>query len=314
MTIKRILCPTDFSSLSQHALEHAVALAQWYGARITVLHVDALIALPAAPMGFSAAFTSLHPDREALTTELSRFTMPLAAGIVPVQTLIAEGPPAHVICEKAVELRADLIVLGTHGRGGLEHLALGSVAETVLRKAPCPTLIVPPAVEHAARPIQFRRVLCPIDFGPSTTAALRAAASLAREAGARFTVLHVLEPLDHESLVVPVPFSVPEYHRLREQQALEQLDRCLVAEGALADAVQMTTRGKPSTQIVRVAQEMRADLILMGIGGGGALRRILLGSTTHAVVREAHCPVLTIRATEAMPDFDTLDVIHAAAR
>jgi nucleotide-binding universal stress UspA family protein len=59
---------------------------------------------------------------------------------------------------------------------------------------------------------------------------------------------------------------------------------------------------------------MRADLILMGIGGGGALRRILLGSTTHAVLREAPCPVLTMRATEAMPDFETLDVIHAAAR
>jgi nucleotide-binding universal stress UspA family protein len=185
--------------------------------------------------------------------------------------------------------------MGTHGRGGFEHLVLGSVTEKVLRKADCPVLIVPPAVARPAGPIQFDRILCPLDFGPVSAMALRHAVAMARETGAHLTVLHVLEPLEDEPRVVPV--AVPEYRRLREEQAREDLHRALSAEEH-ADTVGMLAPGKPYREIVRVARETSADLILMGVAGGGTLRRLFLGSTTNHVVREATCPVLTMRAPQ----------------
>ena len=146
--IKRILCPTDFSECSRHALDHAAALAQWYGARITVLHVNELIPHSPTPWGPSS---TMFPSPTEIASALARFVEPLSHGVVPVETLSAEGDPVRIIVAKATELSCDLIVLGTHGRGGFSILVLGSVTEKVLRKAACPVLIVPPAGSRLAR-------------------------------------------------------------------------------------------------------------------------------------------------------------------
>ncbi len=251
----------------------------------------------------------MSPSPTEIASALARFVEPLSQGVLPVETLSEEGDPVRIIVAKATELSCDLIVLGTHGRGGFEHLVLGSVTEKVLRKAACPVLIVPPAVTQPARPIQFKRILCPLDFGPSSGMALRQALAVARETGAHLTVLHVLEPLEDEPRVVPV--AVPEYRRLREEQAREDLHRALSAEEH-AETVGMLVTGNPYREIVRVARETSTDLIFMGVAGGGTLRRLFLGSTTNHVVREATCPVLTLRAPQSTEHTSSEELVETA--
>jgi universal stress protein A len=138
LPITRILCPVDFSDDSKAALESAAALASQYGATLVVLHVDPIVlsGMGEAPAG---------PDvqvRQALYDRLSHFAHSVRRPGLRIEVMLEEGAPVGVILAQAGELPADLIVMGTHGRGGLERLLLGSVTTKVLRHAPCPVLCV----------------------------------------------------------------------------------------------------------------------------------------------------------------------------
>jgi nucleotide-binding universal stress UspA family protein len=138
LAIARILCPVDFSDDSKAALQSAAALAAEYGATLFVLHVDPVVfsAMGELPPG---------PDvqvRQALYDALARFVEPIRNPGLAVEVLLDEGGPVGAILARVRELRADLVVMGTHGRGGLERLLLGSVTTKVLRHAACPVLCV----------------------------------------------------------------------------------------------------------------------------------------------------------------------------
>jgi nucleotide-binding universal stress UspA family protein len=135
--VHTILHPTDFSEHSQSAFGLACALARDYGARLLVLHVAAV---PTVVYGEGVLPPNPEEIRAAAQEQLDRLTVPDAN--LRAERLLREGDAAAEILRSAVEANADLIVMGTHGRTGLERLLLGSVAEHVLRKAPCPLLIV----------------------------------------------------------------------------------------------------------------------------------------------------------------------------
>ena len=297
--ITRILCPVDFSDCSRHAVDHAAALAQWYEARLTLLHVLEPFIVPDGPAPYVRPVAPLV-DRSALEADIAGFAGHLRDRNIPFDTVIADGPAAAAITDTAAELGSDLIVIGTHGRGGFEHLLLGSVAERVLRTAGCPVLVVPPRVTHLPDPVRYSRILCPIDFGPSSMDALRAALRLAEENDARLIVLHVLEAMPDEAH--PIPLDVLEYGRLRRAQAAADLHAAIPERvRERGEGVEMLATGKPYREIVRVARETDADLIVMGVAGSGAIARFFFGSTTNHVVREAPCPVLTLRPA-VVPD------------
>ena len=172
--IKRILCPVDFSDASAHAIDQAIALAGWCKARITALHVHApaTVALAGLPVleGLDADLSRVRDETAA------RFRAATDAGI-GVDVLVDVGEPAGRILDRADALSADVIVMGTHGASGFQHLVLGSVTEKVLRKARCAVLTVPP---HARATSTFTRVLCPLDFSDPSLAAFQAAWPLAK--------------------------------------------------------------------------------------------------------------------------------------
>ncbi len=296
--ITRILCPIDFSDASLHAIDHAVVLARWYGASITALHVSNPIFLPVPGLtmaGYQDEPVPGEADIGRLKAEtVACFESAARAGIA-VDVLIETGPPDVRIVDCAASSGADLIVIGTHGHGGFEHLVLGSVTEKVLRKARCGVLTVPPRA-RATSALPFKRLLCPVDFSDSSLAALQLAFSLAQEGDAELTILHVLEwPVEDEPLTMRA-FSVPEYQIYREEQATAQLGR--LVPGGARDWCKPATRlahGKPYREILGTATEDRADLIVMGVHGRNALDLMLFGSTTNHVVRRATCPVLTLR-------------------
>jgi nucleotide-binding universal stress UspA family protein len=239
-------------------------------------------------------------DIEQYRAVLDEYLREKAGGSgVPLAAEVIEGGPARTIVERASTLPADLVVLGTHGRGGFERLVLGSVTERVLRHAPCPVLTVPPRAPDAipAWPILYKRILCAVDFSPSSSKALSYAASLAMEADAHLSLLHVVE--------TPVPALEPVLTSGSGLGPLEQELRASALRrlrGSLGDDTrtycdvhEAVTTGKPYREILRYAEQETVDVIVMGVHGGVA-GALAFGSTTNNVVRAAPCAVLTLRA------------------
>jgi nucleotide-binding universal stress UspA family protein len=139
--IKQVLVPVDFSECSKKALQYAVALAREHKASIALLYV--------VPTNYAVGefgdinYTSIEEDeRSRAERELAALAVDEVRGVVAADTLIRNGSPATAIIDVAKKLPADVIVIATHGRTGLTHALLGSVAEHVVRKAPCPVLVV----------------------------------------------------------------------------------------------------------------------------------------------------------------------------
>lgn len=294
--IKRILCPIDFSEPAKRAVEHAVASAKWYGAQITLVHVYNTLQ-PWGPV------PGIHGDVPALPLvkpqdikeELNRFSTSLGID-GSAELAVREGDPVKEIVRLAKEIPADLLVMGTHGRGGFERLVLGSVTEKVLRTTRAPVLTVSTGTEGAAAgPVGYKTILCPLDFSAASTRALQYALSLAKQAGGRLILLHVVEgvaDLPRET----ARFDVLEYGAYLAQDAMSQLKAAIPDTArSWAQAEERVTTGKAHREILAVAGETNAELIVIGVHGRGATEQ-WFGSTTSHVIREASCPVLTVRA------------------
>jgi nucleotide-binding universal stress UspA family protein len=295
LQIRRIVCPVDFSTISKRALDHAAVLARWYDAELTALHVIPL--LPTVfgfPSPVSAA--AAPATTEAVAAELAAFVAEAAAKVKSTVTVVREGSPAVEILHYAAEHDADLIVIGTHGRTGFERFMLGSVTEKVLRKAPCPVLSVPPHSEGQPESPVFSHILAGTDFSEPADRAVEHALSLAQETNARLTLLHVLDWMPGKDMERYPQFDADAYKRTVTRDARERLER-LVPEEA-RNWCQPDLRiacGKPYREILRIAGEERADLVVAGVRGAGPVDRMLFGSTAQHLVRQAACPVLTIR-------------------
>jgi nucleotide-binding universal stress UspA family protein len=207
-----------------------------------------------------------------------------------------EGHVIAGILEEARTMPADLIVMGTHGRTGFTRMLLGSVTERVLRQAPCPVLTVPRKVKPTdAPPVQ--RILCPIDFSESSLRALRHAATVAREAEAELVVLHVIELLPEATVYGHGIVDIGAYDDKFRETARARMAAAI--EDSVPESKTVTeviAAGRPYKEILREADERRADLIVIGIQGRGSADLMLFGSTTQQVVRQATVPVLTLRA------------------
>ena len=297
--IKRMLCPVDFSDVSRHAIDHAVVIAKWYHASITALHVYSPNVFPVPGLAMPDYEGESVPDDDAkiqrLKDEVTACLRSATNAGVDTDVLIESGSPAVQILDCATSVSADLIVIGTHGHGGFEHLMLGSVTEKVLRKATCPVLTVPPRARATSR-LPFKRLLCPIDFSESSIAALQFAFSLAQEGDAELTILHVLEWPTEDDVLPTRPFDVPEYRQERERDAAARLQQLVpTSVGEWCRPVARLGHGKAYREILGIATEDSADVIIMGVHGRNALDLMLFGSTTNQVVRRATCPVLTLR-------------------
>jgi nucleotide-binding universal stress UspA family protein len=302
ITIRRILCPVDFSRFSLHAFEQAVELAREFGAEVTALHASAVAPVTSlAPIGAPivlepARLTS--DERQAITRRLRDFTDEVGAGHLTIQTTLHEQEPVAAIIDIALTWPADLIVMGTHGRAGFDRLLLGSVAERVLRKAPCPVLTVPRRAFTAKHDLAFSRILCAVDFSPASMRALEYAASLAAADGPGIQALNVVELFAEgggmrDELVLDTPDFRGQLIRHAQARLHDAITDHVRALCPIAESVAM---GKAYREILRVAADAGADLIVLGVQGRTAADLLLFGSTTQHVVRQAQCPVLTIRA------------------
>jgi nucleotide-binding universal stress UspA family protein len=295
----RILCPIDFSDVSIRALTYATALAAWYEARLDVLHVAA--GFEDSPLSERAGHTGerfIPTAREDILSEMGRAIDAAGAAGQVSATLTQEGRAHQVIADYARTQASDLIVMGTHGRSGFNRLLLGSVTEKVLRIAPCPVLTVPPA---SAGPtiagVVFKRVICAIDYSPSSLASLRYALELGRQAAGRVTVLYALEYLEPDQPFTEVDVDSAKRRQLFTDHARERLHVELGLEPTTwCEIDEVVAVDRAYRAILQEARTSEADLIVMGAQGMSGLELMVYGSNTQHVLRAATCPVLTVHA------------------
>jgi nucleotide-binding universal stress UspA family protein len=298
IALERILCPVDFSEFSAGAAAQAGALARRYGAHLTFLHV-AWVQVP--PSSFGAAPGPLLLDDaalQALEEDLRAFARPYVDPTVTADVRVVQGAAAPEILEWRGAMAASLIVLGTHGRSGFERLMLGSTAEKVLRKAKCPVLTVPRAAGAAGSPhVLFRASSArPTSRTGRGRPAVGAVAGAGIEGAARAAARPRLArscPEEGEPFAATLASSPRPLAR-----AASPAPACRGAGGgsgrsAVEDVLAI---GTPYKEILHVAAERQADLIVLGVQGRGAVDLRLFGSTTSEVLRRAACPVLTVRA------------------
>jgi nucleotide-binding universal stress UspA family protein len=297
-TLPRILVGTDFSLTASVAVDWAVELARQQGARVELVH--SVTVPPSVPEYVASSAIAAGPAfdaevRRAAFDRLEKEAAALRDRGIEVDTWMALGTPSQVICDRASEISARAIVVGTRGLTGLRHLLLGSTTERVVQKAPCPVLSVHP--EDRGRTL--RTILIPTDFSEDAERAIHTArqllAPLAPEA--RLILLHAFNlPIEYTAYG-PIPTSV---HYLQDtgldaERRLQEMTDRLAVEGIAVDWA--AREGDPSVVIVEEAESRGADLIAMGTHGRSGLRHLLLGSTAERVVQHARCPVMTVRAT-----------------
>jgi nucleotide-binding universal stress UspA family protein len=288
--VERILCPVDFSEISGKAYRYAQSISSHYHAKLLVQHVVELWQHPSADYSISPDILedfrrSLISDAEK---ELEHFVK--TAGGPQPECLVEESVAPDAILFLARERAISLIILGTHGRRGFDHLMLGSVTERVLRHASCPLLVIPrtapvpvgPTVTDDSASVQ--RILCCVDFSAHSQCALKHAFSLADAYGAEVTILHVL---DHE----------PESADVGKETAaaMENLQKLLPAAAGKGTKTHLEVRlGKAYPEILRFASEARPDVIVAGVRGSNALNLAVFGSTIYRVIQLSSVPVLAV--------------------
>ena len=296
MTIQNILCPVDLSDLSRRALAYAAALCGSSTSRLRVLEVIE-IALPPMPGRHWQGFCLTEEMRAECLDELDRFVAPLRWDGAAPEIRLVEGHVVAQVLAEAEAMPADLVVMGTHGRGGFERFVLGSVTEKVLHKARCPVLAVPAGDHHIPQRDPFGTVLCALDFSKASLAALEYAEALARRGG-QVVLVHVVDWPFGDSHAGPMPPEIDELRRSLENSGAQQLHDAVSANARTRVRLEeVVATGKPHREILRRAREHSADLIVMGAHGRRGLDVGLLGSTTNHVIRDAPCPVLTVRAS-----------------
>ena len=142
MTAQRFLVPVDFSEYAKQAVEYAIDLASKLGARLTLLHVIQPLPLGGVDMGLTLPYTYIQDLEAEITSRMQAYLEQVTTAGLEGEIAVVHGVPFQEILETAKMQQVDLIVMGTHGRTGLQYVLLGSVAEKVVRLAPCPVLVV----------------------------------------------------------------------------------------------------------------------------------------------------------------------------
>jgi len=295
-TIQRILYATDFSPISEPAWDSAKQFGRLFGAEVVLLHVvPPLPVLPTKgnlPELYDELIQSARREAEA---GFDRLLASVAGSGINVRIHLEDGPPAQRILEVAAKEAADLLIVGTHGRTGLSRAIFGSVADRLVRQAPCPVLTVQPTLREVPRR-EIRRLCYATDFSPTARAAWPWVVAIARPSGAQVDLVHVtFQPVPDRHLSAEALARMT--HMLHEQGRTEA-ERFLAGSELPREQIRLClTHGNPGEQIVHRAYEQADDLIIMGTHGWSAVVRWMLGSVAHHVIQAAPCPVLTIAPT-----------------
>jgi nucleotide-binding universal stress UspA family protein len=299
LSIKNVLYPTDFSPISEAALPYATAICRRFRSTLHLAHVlsDAGLLMMTGGVDYVSMGTIYEDAQDEAKDKLDQISARFEA--IPHRSYVRHGFVWKSLADIIHANEIDLLVVGTHGRTGFGKLLLGSVAEDILRHAPCPVLTVGPKVSGRAKLPAFqnrgrdlapaelepRQIVVATDFASSAAKLAQAGASLAEEFHARLTLMHVMEDYSHLG---------------RDPEPIEtnlQKLRDLIPNHAELQYVPETLLefGQAPARILQAAEEREADMILLGARAYSDVGTTHLPSVAHHVIAHAHCPVLTIR-------------------
>ena len=291
-----MLVPIDLSEESYRALEFALPLAKRFGATVHVVHVYEG-AHQSSSIATSPALWSDVEIARRLAEKVQRIsgTRPLTK-----DCHIRTGKPFQEINATAEELKADLIVIATHGHSGFKHLTLGSTTEKIIRHAPCPVLVVREAtrgpIKTAAEGIVLEKILVPVDFSECSREAARYASVFATQVGADLLFMHVVHQSDY--IAAEGNAVGPDWPQLVEtavREAEDTLDKMVnfLPLVGISGETQVIV-GAPIDKLTEETVRPDVDMVIMSTHGYTGLRHVLLGSVTEQLVRRANCPVLVV--------------------
>lgn len=298
---RNILVATDFSEPSRRALCDALLLAAENHARLSIIHV----------LHVDRKYAALEnpPDLDLDWIEAKKRIKALVDEFGPLQKIdsafVRRGPVAEHVKSVIEEHDIDLLVIGTHGRGGLQKLALGSVAEQLLRVAPCPVMTLGPRAEISAahHGTGFHNILFATDFGKGSRKALPLALALARTGHAKFTLLHMMPlPTTSTALSAYVPAAeaaneFEQWESISRKRAVQELKDFLPAETGLEQEPRFVVGTEFLAEgILTATGKFGIDLIVMGANHTASARMAahVPWTSVHEVVRHAPCAVLTV--------------------
>ena len=285
IAIKKILCPVDFFPASDAAVSYAAALAGNYEASIHLLHVITPVAVGTYEYAIDTA-EIMKSIEERSTDELKKLAAKVKEASISCEFQICVGDVYDEI-KRAIEVaRPEIVVMGTHGRRGVERWFMGSTTEKLLRHSPVPLITISAAGEKQAAP-RFQRILVTTDFSDGTPDALAYAFSVAQENESQISLLHVIHDVAADVS--------GKYRDSLIEGVHKQLNDLVPAEAKnWCDVNTRVDTGIPYRIILRILEDEKIDLVVMNIHGKGMLDRALLGSTAERVVRVAPCPVMLI--------------------
>lgn len=298
---KLVLVPLDGSGHGEQAIPMALRTAARDRADIELVHVYEAIPpwrVQGAPAFDAALDTELKRDRKAYLDALAEW-MRRRAGVAVTTTLL-EGEVGLALLQHIAARRAELVVMTTHGRGGLSRLWLGSVASDLARSSSAPVLLIKPleSSSRAQAAPPFRRVLVPLDGSTEGEEAVEHAMAVAAEPGVRFVLLHVITPIlyiaDPASVVYPDEVEMTAWAKERLGAVAQR-----VRARGVAVEIRIVRHSQPARAILECADDTEADLIAMETHGWRGATRLLLGSVTDKVLRAAAVPMLVHEARTA---------------
>jgi nucleotide-binding universal stress UspA family protein len=279
---QKILCSLDLTPASEGILRWAGLFAQAFGSHLEIVHAD----WSDAPYFFTEGqignlVAEAAHRRKTLSRQLHHLAEKVLDSRVPFSTSVLDGAAVDAILDHIRITPPDLIVIGSHGRSGLDRLLLGSVAENIARHAECPTLIVKGTALSADAPQldpQVHKILCPVSLADTAEHSLSIAADVATTLAADLSLLHIVE-----------------HNVLPPEDARQQLCHALPDEiRTRCHATEVVRTGDPAEQIILQARAEHPDLIVLGAAHRTFLEFRTLGRTTERVLRHGPSPVLLV--------------------
>ncbi|MGM0428270.1 MAG: universal stress protein [Thermodesulfobacteriota bacterium] len=294
--LKKVLCATDLSELSDYAVRYSIALAREFDSELLMCHVIDLTA------GHVYGEGTISPlDQQNRIEEFAYAHLNELMGQTPIiwEPLVKIGHAPDEIATIAEERQVDLVISATHARAGFKRLVLGSVTGRLMGILPCPLLIVPNGKQHSKNDINTftpKRILVGCDFSPDSDLAFEYGLGLAQEFQSELHLIHVIEPPTYKDSLksgkTTEKSDRPGLHAVLE----ERLDQ-MVSDEARYWCTPKTVllAGRPHEELTKYAVVNDMELVVMGVRGHSLMETLFVGSTTDRVARQAPCPILSVR-------------------
>jgi nucleotide-binding universal stress UspA family protein len=298
--VRTILVPIDFSKMSIQAIETAKKLAQRFQATIHLAHVrpfDYPVGLmaPAPPFMPYSVVTYDRDAEKRLTHKLRNLARKHDLPESGTCHLRSGAPVFDEICRLARDIRANLIVMSTHGRTGLKHVFLGSTAERIVQHSPCPVFVARQRGRRSktGSALTINTILVPVDFSECSLKGLDYAIAFADRVGAKLILFHAIQLAPYTSGGFAYDLaSLEEAAHKDAERHMQEFARMAKFGGVKFQTA--ITMGPPVPEIVAAAQDHDVDLIISSTHGRTGFKHILIGSTAEHVVRYSRCPVLVV--------------------